>query len=127
MDPVTIAAAAVALAGTNAVAGFATQAGAQAWEELQKALVMIRTRLSPRGRRALASIEAGQHQPSDIEAASEEIARLAESDVSFREALTALLELAGQSKPVAAVIAVARDNARQVNIGGDYSGTINLG
>lgn len=127
MDPVTIAAAAVALAGTNAVAGFATQAGTQAWEALQKALVMIRTRLSPRGRRALASIEAGQQQPSDIEAASEEIARLAESDVSFREALTALLELAGQSKPVAAVIAVARDNARQVNIGGDYSGTINLG
>ena len=127
MDPVTIAVAVVALAGTNAVAGFATEAGSQAWDALQKALVAVRARLSKRGRAALARIEEGRPQPSDIATANEEIAGLAESNVELRETLTAMLELVAHSRPLAAVLATARDNARQVNIGGNHIGPINLG
>jgi hypothetical protein len=127
MDPVTIAAAVLALVGTNAVGGFAAEAGTQAWDALQKILVSVRTRLSPRGARALASAEAGAAESSDTKILTDEIQALAESDTEFRVNLAGLLTLAEQSKPLAAVIAIARDNARQINIGGNNSGAIDMG
>lgn len=127
MDPVTIATAVAALIGTNAVGGFAAEAGSQAWDALQKILVSVRARLSPRGSKALASVESGKAEPSETLVLTEEITALAESDAEFRKALAELLVHAGQCKPIATVIAMARDNARQVNIGGNNSGAIDMG
>jgi hypothetical protein len=127
VDPATIAAAVAALVGTNAVGGFATEAGSQAWDALQKILASVRARLSPRGSRALALVATGSAEQSETKVLSDEIRGLAESDPEFRETLADLITRVEQSTSLASVIAVARDNARQVNIGGNNIGPIDMG
>jgi hypothetical protein len=55
-----------------------------------------------------------------------EIEGAARSDPAFRTEVEALIAEAGKNKQLASVLAVAYDNAKQVNIGGDNSGSISF-
>jgi hypothetical protein len=126
MDPMSVGAAVAALIGAQAVGGFATEAGTRAWDAVQRMAGSIRARLSPRGKQALAELEAGRHDPSTVDILADEVQVAVVADPTLREILENLLTQAEESRSLAAVIAVARDNVRQVNIGGDNSGTINM-
>jgi hypothetical protein len=127
MDPISVGAAVAALIAAQAVGGFATEAGTRAWDAVQRMAGSIRARLSPRGKQALAELEAGRPDPSAVDILADEVQVAVVADPTLREMLENLIEQAEESRSIAAVIAVARDNARQVNIGGDNSGTINMG
>jgi transcriptional regulator len=127
MDPMTVGAAVAALIGAQAVDGFAAEAGTRAWDAVQSMAGSIRARLSSRGKQALTELEAGRHDPSTVDILADEVQVAVVADPTLREILENLIAQAEESRSHAAVIAVARDNARQVNIGGDNSGTINMG
>jgi hypothetical protein len=55
-----------------------------------------------------------------------DIADAVRADPGFRAELEGLIAAAGRGKPSASVMAVARDHAKQVNIGGDHSGSISF-
>jgi hypothetical protein len=145
MDPVSIGVAAAALLGSKAVEEFASQAGSTAWQAVQRLGVAVRSRLAPS--QALDQLTAGDGGASGAVdpggaargggAAGDggewarvvlagEIEDAVRDDPGFRAELEALLAEAGRSKPLAGVIAVARDHAKQVNIGGDNSGSISF-
>ncbi len=123
MDPFTIAAI-VALIATNAAGGFASEAGTKAWDALQKMIGSLRSRLSGRGASGLAAVEARDAEPATRSVLAAEIAGLANADADFCDALTALLAEVGRSKPFANTIAIARENAIQINVSGNYYGPI---
>ncbi|MEH1129434.1 hypothetical protein [Micromonospora sp. CPCC 206061] len=120
MEPVSIGIAVAALLGTKAAEEFAAHAGSRAWQAVQQLGSAVRSRLSPRGTAALDRI--GEGDEGAIVAA--EVGAAASIDPEFHRSLEALLTEAGQSPRLATVMAVARDNAKQVNIGGDNSGPI---
>lgn len=127
MDPISVGAAVAALIGAQAIGGFAAEAGTRAWDAVQRMAGSIRAGLSPRGKQALAELEAGRQDPSTVDILADEVQVAVAADPALQEILENLIAQAEESKSIAAVIAVARENARQVNIGGDNSGTINMG
>lgn len=121
MDPVSIGVAAAALVGSKAMEEFATQAGSTAWLAVQRMGTSVRSRLSPRGAHFAGDLADGG-ELSDAERAvlAGEIEDAVRADPGFRA------ELEGLVRQRAAVVAVARDHAKQVNIGGGNSGPITL-
>jgi hypothetical protein len=126
VDPVSLGSAVAALLGAQAAGGFATEAGTRAWDAVQRIADSVRARLSPRGAVALAQLEQGKNDPSTVGILTGEVQAAADADSELREVLESLIAQAEESKPLAAIIAVARDNSRQVNIAGDNSGPINM-
>lgn len=126
MDPVSIGIAAVALLGTKATEEFAKQAGAQAWQAVQKLRDTVRSRLSRRATEALEIIHDGRDDDEARAIVAREVQAVAASDQSFRATLEGLIGEAGTSQQLATVMAIARDNAKQVNIGGSNTGAINF-
>jgi hypothetical protein len=155
MDPVSIGVAAAALLGSKAVDEFATHAGSTAWRAVHRMGASVRSRLSPRGAQALdqltatavadadaaggaayragvrsavgAGVGAGAGAGDEARAVvAGEIEVAVRADPGFRAELEALVAEAGRSEQLATVMAVARDNAKQVNIGGDNSGSISF-
>ena len=127
MDPMSIGVAVSALLAAKAAEGFAVEAGTRAWDAVQRLADLVRTQLSSHGVRALDQLETGRHDPSAVDILAGEIQTAADTDPTLRTMLEQLVTQAEESKPLAAVIAVARDNARQVNIGGNNSGSISMG
>ncbi len=126
MDPGSIGPTVAALVGAQAMGGFATEAGTRAWDAVQRMAGSLRGRLSPRGAQALAQLEEGKFDPSTANVLAAEIQITADADPALGAALEDLIAQAEKSKPLASIIAVARENSRQVNIGGDNSGEIKM-
>jgi hypothetical protein len=68
----------------------------------------------------------GNNNAPVVQALAEEVQAAASADPDLCTMLERLITQAQESKRLAGVIAVARDNARQVNIGGDNSGNITM-
>ncbi|MGI5237922.1 hypothetical protein [Dactylosporangium sp. CA-139066] len=111
--------AAAALLGQTAGEEFAKQAGSAAWQVVRSLAEAIRAKLSPRGVAALEQIDGAGAEAI----VADEVRSAAETDPAFRNLVEDLL---AQAKATIGVAAVARDNAKQVNFGGDNHGTINL-
>lgn len=126
MDPVSIGIAVAALLGGKAVEGFAKEAGTEAWHIVHRLATSVRTRLSPRGREALDRLGTGASEAEAQAVVADEVTASARTDPAFRAELEALVAQAGRHERLASVLAVAHDNAKQVNIGGDNSGAITL-
>jgi hypothetical protein len=118
VDPITVGTAVATLLGTKAVEEFGKQAGAKAWEAVRKLSSLVHSRLSPQAAKAL-------EQGNRTEAAAE-IDALATADPELSALLEALVAEASHSPQLATIIATARDNAKQVNIGGNNSGAISF-
>lgn len=115
MDPVSIGVAAAALVGSKAVEELATRAGSTAWVAVQRMGTSVRSRLSARGPHA-----PGELSDEERAVLAGEIEDAVRADPAFRA------DLEGLVKQRAAMVAVARDHAKQVNIGGPNSGPITL-
>ena len=145
MDPVSIGIATAALLGNKAAEEFATGAGTAAWQAVQRLGAAVRARLSSRASQALDQAgaskadQAGASQALDQAGASQaldhagaeptavvaaEVERAVRADPAFGAELAGLIAEAGRDRHLAGVMAVAYDNARQVNIAGDNSGPI---
>ncbi|GAB4058386.1 hypothetical protein [Catellatospora paridis] len=127
MDPVSIGIAVAALLGTKAAEGFATQAGTRTWDAMQRLATSVRARLSPRGVEALDRLATAKDSSEAQSVVASEVQASVSADETFRNTLEGLLKEVSQNGKLAGVVAVARDNARQVNFGGNNSGPINLG
>ncbi|NES29972.1 hypothetical protein GCE86_07160 [Micromonospora terminaliae] len=123
MEPFTIGLAVAALLGAKATEEFGTQAGSAAWQAVQRLGTLVRSRVSPQTARALDRI--GDDRDA-MDRVATEVASAAAADAEFRSAAQALLADVELDQRLAGVIAVARDNAKQVNIAGGSIGSITL-
>jgi hypothetical protein len=119
VDPVSIGIATAALLGNKAMEEFATSAGTAAWQAVQRLGTAVRARLSPRASQAL-----DQRGAQAQVVVAGEVEQAVRADPAFGTELAGLIAEAGRDKQLAGVMAVAYDNARQVNIAGDNSGPI---
>ncbi|WFE26976.1 hypothetical protein O7623_27540 [Solwaraspora sp. WMMD791] len=127
MDPVSIGLAVAAVAGASAAEGFANQVGIDAWQAVQRMLGAVRARLTPGGAAALDRLTAGDGGAGggsgvDAEVIAGEVHTTVVADPVFRAEVADLLDQAVGNQKLATVIAVAQDNAKQINIGGDNHG-----
>ncbi|MFY1633853.1 hypothetical protein ACN27F_11330 [Solwaraspora sp. WMMB335] len=125
----SIGLAVAAVAGASAAEGFANQAGTDAWRAVQRMLGAVRARLTPGGANALDRLTTGERgadggNDADAQVIAGEVHAAAVADPVFRADVATLLDQAGGDQKLATVIAVARDNAKQINIGGDNYGPV---
>ncbi|WP_433521612.1 hypothetical protein ACQPZ2_30480 [Nocardia pseudovaccinii] len=128
VDPVSLGIAAAALLASKFGEGFAQDAGTSSWQAVSRLREVIAQRLG-RGSetpRAIA-ILAENPTPQDQVAAAELVAEAARSDPNFAREVHRLVATARQDRAIEAFVANAYDEAKQVNIRGDNTGTINLG
>jgi hypothetical protein len=128
MDPVTLSAAAVALLSTSFGAGFAKEAGKNAWESAKNVAGAVASRLSSHdhGRRVLAELEANPDDPVKRTAVVDCLRSDIDADNEFAVYLSRLMTAVQSSEGGRTLIAHATGEAKQVNVAGNNFGPINF-
>ncbi|MDG4834843.1 hypothetical protein O7627_36865 [Solwaraspora sp. WMMD1047] len=126
MDPISIGVAVVALLGAKAAEGFATQAGSQAWQAVQRLGALVRGPVSPIAADALERLQNGAHDEEMESLLVGELAASFQREPALKASVEAILDEVKESPALATIMAVARDSAKQVNIGGNNTGSISL-
>lgn len=127
MDPVSLGLAAAALIASGAAGQFATQLGDSAWHAAQALVNLVRADVrDPQSRAAVDRLVSAGPSEADQAVIAEAITARARADADFLRQISELVAAAGTAQTTA-VHAVAYDQAKQVNIGGNHSGPINLG
>jgi hypothetical protein len=128
VDPVSLGVAAAALLASKFGEELAKNAGSSSWRAVRHLREVIAEKLGhrPETPTALAAL-AERPTPQDQATATELVASAARSDPDFAREVERLVTTARQDRIIEAFIANAYDNAKQVNIRGDNTGTINLG
>lgn len=125
MDPVTIGVVVAALLLKKATEGMADEAGKSAWSGLQKLYQRVHSAFGgTKTEHDLVALEAGDQ--SMLGPVAGAVAMRVGEDATLRQELADLVMQARQHPSTASVVARAEDNAKQVNIGGDNYGSINL-
>jgi hypothetical protein len=127
MEPISLGIAAAALLASKFGEGFAKDAGESAWDAVKrlKAAIFARFQADSDAQRAVAALVETPTPETQSEVA-ERITAAARADSGFAAELARLVSLARKDKTVDGFVATAFDNAKQVNIGGDNFGPINL-
>ncbi|MGF6886548.1 putative Ser/Thr protein kinase [Nocardia sp. GAS34] len=128
MDPVSLGIAAAALVASKFGEQVAKDAGDTAWhavERLRK-LVADKFRHDPEAVSAITA-SAESATPEAQAAAAQRIAEAARADSGFAAEVDVLVSAAQKDRSAEIFIAQAFDDARQVNIHRDNTGTINIG
>ncbi|MCX4094431.1 hypothetical protein [Nocardia sp. alder85J] len=128
MDPVTLGVAAAALLASKFGEGLAKDAGSSTWHAVTGLRELIGDKFG-HGREtpaALLELTDGA-SPEKQTAAAEVIAAAVRTDPGFAEALHRLVDIVREDKKVDVFVARAYDQAKQLNIQGGNTGTINFG
>ncbi|MFI1912861.1 hypothetical protein [Nocardia sp. NPDC020380] len=128
MEPVSLGIAAAALLASKFGEGFAEDVGQSAWNAIKRLgeVVAARLRSEPAAQAAVATMITAP-TPENKMAVAAQITAAARSDASFAAQIDQLVSEARREQVVDTFVAQAFDSAKQVNIRGDNSGTINLG
>ncbi|MEV5835573.1 hypothetical protein [Nocardia sp. NPDC052112] len=128
VDPVSLGIAAAALLASKFGEGFAQDAGTSSWQAVSRLREVIAKKLG-RGGETIAALAVLAENPTPQEqvAAAELVAEAARSDPDFGREVQRLVATARQDRAIEAFVANAYDEAKQVNVRGDNTGTINLG
>ncbi|MBY8862280.1 hypothetical protein K7711_37815 [Nocardia sp. CA2R105] len=128
MDPISLGVAAAALVATKFGEQFAKDAGDTAWHAVERLrnLVTDRFRREPEIGSAITALTDAPTLEAQAVVA-QRIADTAREDSGFASEIDGLVTAARQNRPVEIVVAQAFDDARQVNVHGDNTGTINIG
>lgn len=127
VEPVSLGIAAAALLASKFGEGLAKDAGSSSWRALTHLREFIGEKFGrgPETTTALAELERDP-TPENQVAAAEVITAAARTDPGFAVALQQLVDAARQDTTIDMFVAHAYDQAKQVNIRGDNTGTINL-
>lgn len=128
MDPVSLGIAAAALLASKFGEGLAQNAGTTSWQAVTRLREVIAKKLGrgPQAPAALAVLDEHSTRHDQL-AAAELVTEAVRSDSDFAREVKRLVATARQDQAIEAFVANAYDEARQVNIRGDNTGTINLG
>ncbi|MBU3067825.1 hypothetical protein KO481_40720 [Nocardia sp. NEAU-G5] len=127
MDPVSLGIAAAALLASKFGEGLAKDAGSSSWRAVTglRELIAKKFRHGTETSTALSESTPGA-DPQQQAAAAVMIDAAARTDSGFAADLRRLIDTARTDATVEVFLANAYDQARQVNIRGDNTGTINL-
>ncbi|MFC9995905.1 hypothetical protein [Nocardia sp. NPDC127526] len=127
VDPVSLGIAAAALLASKFGERISEQAATSSWHAIGQLRELIARKFGrdPEIPRALAELERNPTLENQV-AAAEVIDGAVRTDPSFAAALQQLVDSARQDTSIDVFVANAYDQARQVNIRGDNTGTINL-
>ncbi|MGW5514330.1 hypothetical protein [Nocardia africana] len=127
VEPVSLGLAAAALLGSKFVEGLAKDAGSSSWRAVVSLRDLVVAKLGNRPENVLALTELERDPSPDNRASVAEIIDEAgRADPGFAAAARQLIDAARADKSVDVFVAQAYDQAKQVNIHGGNSGTINL-
>jgi len=127
MDPVSLGIAAAALLGSKFGEELAKDAGGSAWKALGQLRELVTARLRE-GRETRTALTASTQELTQSQSViADHITGVARRDPQFAAQVERLVTAARQDSTVEMFVAQAFDDAKQVNIRGDNSGTINLG
>ncbi|WP_216893202.1 hypothetical protein [Nocardia alni] len=127
VDPVTLGVAAAALLASKFGEGFAKDAGSSSWRAIGRLREVIAVKLGHRVEDPAAlGTSAENPTPESQAAVAELVTSAARSDPDFAREVELLVVTARRDRAIEAFVANAYDNAKQVNIRGDNTGTINL-
>ncbi len=127
IDPVSLGIAAAVLLASKFGENMAEQAATSSWRAVTQLRELIAGKFgsNAESHAALAELERNPSAANQV-AAAEVIDAAAGNDPAFATALQQLVNSAVQNETINTFVANAYDNARQVNINGDNSGSINL-
>ena len=125
IDPVSLGIAAAALLASKFGEELAQTAAAGSWHAVTRVRELIADKFGRETPTALAALDQDP-TPENQVAAAEVITSSVRSDPGFAAELQHLVATARQDRTVEAFIANAYDSAKQVNIHGDNTGTINI-
>lgn len=127
MDPVSVGVAAAVLLASKFGEGFAQDAGASSWDAVNRLRQAIaqKFRGDSETERAVVALEASPIAENRSEVATR-ITAAVRTDPIFATEVGRLVAAAQADPNVNSFVAQAFDEARQVNIRGDNSGSINL-
>jgi hypothetical protein len=126
VDPVTIGLAVAAALATKATDKFGEEMGADAWAAIQGLYHKVKDRLSPSGAAALERLPDEGSNGDAAQVVAGEVQSAVAADPRLMAELQNLLAQASNSPRVVTLLAEARDNAKQINLAGDNTGTINM-
>jgi hypothetical protein len=126
MDPASLASIAVALLAAKAGEGFAQQIGSDTWGAVQRLYARLREKLSPRDAETLEQLGKTGSDPATVTQLTSRIRDAMAKDPKLRSEIEQLISDTSRNPRAVSLIAEARDNAKQINIGGDNSGEINM-
>ncbi|GAB2510794.1 hypothetical protein [Nocardia heshunensis] len=128
MEPVSLGIAAAALLASKFGEGLAKDAGSGAWTAIGhlRDLIVAKLRREVETDTASAALIEGVMTTQSQALVAERIASEARTDPGFARELDRLIAAARLDTEVDLFVAHAYDNARQVNIRGDNTGTINM-
>ena len=128
MEPVSLGIAAAALLASKFGEGFAKDAGTSTWNAVTRLREVVAAKLHnhPESGTITTTVETAPTtvDPSTVAAA---ITAAAAADPRFAAEVERLVTAARQDRAADVFVAQTFDQARQVNIRGDNTGTINLG
>ncbi len=128
VDPVSLSVAATALLASKFGEGFAKDAGSSSWHAVGRLREVIARKLGHGSEISTAVAGLDENTTPQLRAgAAELIASAIESDPGFAHEVQLLVATARQDRKAETFIANAYDNAKQLNIHGGNSGTINFG
>ncbi|MBY8864002.1 hypothetical protein K7711_46595 [Nocardia sp. CA2R105] len=124
MEPVSLGIAAGALLASKFGEGFAKDAGESTWNTIKRLQEVVAARLSRRTECDTATTTLPM--PQDMSAMAARIEAAATADPHFAAEIERLIAAARQDRAADLFVAQAFDQARQINIYRDNTGTINL-
>ena len=126
MEPVSLGIAAAALLASKFGEGFAGDAGESTWKAVQRLRGVVAAKFHDHGSGTTSTAVATTSSAEDTTAVAARITAAAEADPRFAAEIERLVAAACQDRAIDLFVAQAFDQARQVNIRGDHTGTINL-
>ncbi|MFF3567955.1 hypothetical protein ACFYXQ_09275 [Nocardia jiangxiensis] len=126
MEPVSLGIAAAALLASKFGEGVAKDAGESTWQAAKRLRDVVASKLRNPESASAATASVTTWPAWDGAAVAARIAAAAEADSRFAAQIEQLIALARHDSAADLFVAQAFDQARQVNIGGDNTGTINL-
>ncbi|MGF6889609.1 hypothetical protein ABIA39_009060 [Nocardia sp. GAS34] len=127
MEPISIAVAAAALLASKFGEGFAKDAGASGWRAVARLREVTAQKFGHGSEKSAAVLALSTNPSSQAQiTVAESIAAAARSDPDFAAEIHNLVEIAQEDPMIEAFVAKAYDNAKQLNIRGDNTGTINF-
>lgn len=127
MEPVSLGIAAAALLASKFGEGFAKDAGESTWNAVKRLREVVAAKLGQRLEPDSTATElAATPRELDLSTVAAQITEAAAADSSFAAEVERLVTTARRDRSADAFVAQAFDQARQVNIRGDNTGTINL-
>lgn len=127
VDPVSLGIAVAALLASKFGEQLAQDAGASSWRAVTRLRAAVAAKFGHvAGTDSGAVMRDDDAVPEVREVSAEAITAAARSDPAFAAELQRLVTVARQDRSIEAFVANAYDTAKQVNIRGDNTGTINL-